>query len=168
MLKVVENSANYGNISVTGATFGKKEDSASDMFDYASSVGGIAGFGQGSIFGCTAKCNVTSNSQANSMVGGLVGAVGNTAQDFYNIEMDVNITSSDGVCTGIILGGQINNQQTVNFGMEGQPFNVLSSTKVNGTAVSAADVASLSKLVGHLETESGFAGSILLTNVVLK
>ena len=97
-----------------------------------------------------------------------MGAVGNTAQDFYNIDMDVNITSSEGVCTGIIIGGQINNQKNVNMGLAGQPINIASSTKVNGAAVTGMDVASISKLVGHIETESGHAGYILLTNVILK
>lgn len=166
--KVIENSANYGDISVTGATWGKKDDSAVDYSDYASSVGSIAGFAQGNIFGCTVKCSVSSNSQANSFIGGLVGAVGNTAQDFYNIDMDVNITASEGVCTGIIIGGQINNQKNVNMGLAGQPINIASSTKVNGAAVTGMDVASISKLVGHIETESGHAGYILLTNVILK
>lgn len=165
--KIVENSANYGDISVTGATWGKKDTSAEDMYDYASSVGGIAGFGQGSIFGCTVKCKISSNSAANSLLGGFAGALGNTAQDYYNSELDVELVSSEGVCLGIILGGQINNQQTVNFGLIGQPFNIASSTKINGTAVTASDVAMMSKLVGHLETESGFAGNINLTNVIL-
>lgn len=166
--KIIENSSNYGAISVTGATWGKKADSAADYSDYASSVGGLAGFGQGNIFGCEVKCSVTSNSAENSFIGGLVGGLGNTAQDYYDSIIDAQITAASGVCTGIVLGGQINNQKTVNLGLPGQQLTIKSTTSINGTAVSGTDVAARTKIVGHIETESGHADYIQLTNVILE
>lgn len=166
--KTIEDSFNYGAISVTGATWGKKSDSAADYFDYASSVGGLAGFGQGNISGCVVKCSVTSNSAENSFIGGLVGGLGNTAQDYYATEIEAQITAASGVCTGIVLGGQINNQKTVNFGLTGQQLTIKSATTVNGTAVSGTDVADRTKLVGHIETVSSHADYIQMTNVILE
>ncbi len=165
--KIVENCSNTGNLILRNATSSSDGDPA-DEITYASSIGGISAFGQGDIFGCSVDCEIVNESAANTFIGGLVGGYGNTAQNFYNDDINVRMTASSGVCVGIIAGGTINNASAaVNYGMTGSPIRVSSSTTINGVAVTADDLADKDKLCGYLQKTSGFDVNTQVVEVVL-
>ncbi|MBO4671641.1 MAG: hypothetical protein J5640_07375 [Bacteroidales bacterium] len=166
--KYLEDCSNTGKLIMRNATSaGHKDGQPDDELSYASSMGGISGFGQGDMVRCAVDCEMVNESAANTFIGGLVGGYGNTAQNYYDDSIDVRMTASSGVCVGIVSGGTINNKSSVKYGLEGQPITVASTTTINGVAVTAADLADKDKLVGYLQKDSGFDVYTEVVNVVL-
>lgn len=129
---------NYGNV-VNENGYGEGVDAKSGLTKI-NSAAGIAGLGGGNTVDCENYGNVSlSNATGTSIATAFIGDVGNTQQTHSGTILKCNVTSDLGIA--LLVGGQTNNQKTVTLGTEESPI-VLKGVTLNGTAVTAANLAS--------------------------
>ena len=134
----VTECVNYGNV-INENGYGNSVDADSGLIKICSAAG-IAGLGGGNTVDCANYGNVSlSNATGTSIATAFIGDVGNTQQTHSGTILKCNVTSDIGIA--LLVGGQTNNQKTVTLGTEESPI-VLKGVTLNGTAVTAANLAS--------------------------
>lgn len=129
---------NYGNV-INENGYGNSVDADSGLIKICSAAG-IAGLSGGNTVDCANYGNVSlSNATGTSIATAFIGDVGNTQQTHSGTILKCNVTSDIGIA--LLVGGQTNNQKTVTLGTEESPI-VLKGVTLNGTAVTAANLAS--------------------------
>lgn len=122
--------------------------------DKPSTVAGLSAHIGSTVVNCQSLGAIINNSNAGTLTGGLFGTVGNTAYTWSGCEVNCPITSVAGTDVGILLGGQIidttkkADEITTHVGTAESPIIIKGSTTINGIAVTAADCADKTKLVG--------------------
>ena len=116
----------------------------------AGGMGGVNGFGQASITNCTVDAVIKSNST--TPAGGLVGAHGNTDQNWNGNTVKFDIIAEGALC-GILCGNNTAASKTSTVGVDA-PNQVKMGSKINGVEVTAADCADILKVYGGITNMS--------------
>lgn len=152
--KIMSNCHNTGNITAKVFANG--------------AIGGLAGHSGAAVHvGCSTEGVITDNGTDAAYVGLAVGSQANTKQTWDDMTVGGEVVSPAAAYTGILLGGMVDAKVGSISLTVGQttPVYVLSSSKINGVTVTAADLVP-EKLAGFYA--AGCEGDYTFPGVVLK
>lgn len=149
----IAKSTNKGNVTVKNATA---------LSGFQSEIGGIAGYVNATVTDCSNYGTITNISAEGTDTGALIAAQGG-AKAIVGGVVDCTI-NAEGSNVGFVLGSTRAAKVAVPLGSASAPITIMSTSTINGAAVTDADIAADGRLVGILRT----GASITITNVVLE
>ncbi len=145
----MNNCENNGTVTMNKAVVGTNSDIAA--------VGGLIGYGNVKLVtNCRSYGAVKNSSAANTGTGGIVGDLGGGSatapQTIQSVTINSQITSASGTIVGLYVG-KINAAATYyNFGTSSAPIIVKTTTKINGSSLSASKVKALATVAPEFST----------------